>query len=163
VAFDHAPPNENEHGALQEFTRHGGTLVTGPRWRTASENSQDFKPVVGSVRGYPTQKLVDSDRFSRDVRGIVDDKHGAPKLYNVGTIISLFSVEPVSGRVLLQMTEYGDYPTENVTVKMPRKIAKATMHASGREPEELRIYEGEDGGSEIDVPAVPLYCAIIME
>ena len=49
------------------------------------------------------------------------------------------------------MTEYGDYPTENVTVRLPNKIHQARLYSIGAESEDLKIYDGEDGGSEFDV------------
>jgi transposase len=167
LAFDYAPPDDSERQTLQSFTQGGGTLVTGPRWYNAqSEAGSQFPRVVagaGSIRGFPTAQAVDSDRFSRAIRDMVDQKHGAPKLYNVGSIISLYSVNPETGQALLQMTEYGDYPTENVTVRLPNKIRQARLYVIGAEPRDLKIYDGEDGGSEIDVPQVPTYCALLME
>lgn len=166
VAYDFAPPSDSEHRALQSFTSGGGTLLTGPRWSTAEYRADSgFKKVIagaGSIRGYPAEE-VDAGRFSRDVRNIVDEKHAAPKLYNVGSIISLYTVDPESGRALLQMTEYGDYPTENITVKFPRIIKKARMHVPGEPPADLEIYPGEEGGTEIDVPGVPFYCAVVID
>jgi hypothetical protein len=167
VAFDFAPPDDGERQTLQSFTQGGGTLVTGPRWYQAQEQAgAQFPRLIagkGSIRGFPTAKAVDSDHFSRTVRDMVDKQHSAPKLYNVGSIISLYSVNPQTGQALLQMTEYGDYPTENVTVRLPNKIRQARFFVIGGEPQDLKIYEGEDDGSEIDVPQVPTYCAILVE
>jgi hypothetical protein len=61
------------------------------------------------------------------------------------------------------MTEYGDYPTENITVRLPTEVAAATVHFIDREPVTLKIYEGDHGGSEIDIPEVPGYCGVIIE
>jgi hypothetical protein len=84
-------------------------------------------------------------------------------MYNVGTIISLYRFDPGSNRTLVQMTEYGDYPTKNITIKFPSKVNRASLHAFGKDSQELKIYEGQDGGSEIDVPQVPFYCAIVVD
>jgi hypothetical protein len=61
------------------------------------------------------------------------------------------------------MTEYGDYPTENITVRFPHAVAAATAHFIDREPLALKVYEGDKGGSEIDIPEVPGYCGAIIE
>jgi hypothetical protein len=167
LAFDLAPAREPEHQTLQSFTSSGGTLVTGQRWFLEQEQEgANFKKVIagaGSIRTFATKEAMDSDRFSRAMRDLVDQKRAAPKMYNVGTIISLYRFEPGSDRALVQMAEYGDFPTENITIKFPRKVSHASLHAFGKDPQELKIYEGQDGGSEIDVPKVPFYCAIILD
>ena len=167
LAFDQAPPNDAEQQTLQQFTGNGGTLVTGPRWHEAQTQAGAAFPKMvagkGSIRGFPTEKAVDSDHFSRTLREMVDSKHGAPKLYNVGSIISLYSVNPETRQALLQMTEYGDFPSENITVRLPHKVKQARLFAMGQEPQDLKIYDGEDGGSEIDVPQVPYYCAVVID
>ncbi len=167
LAFDLAPPRPPEYDTLQFFTSSGGTLVTGPRWWLEQEQEgPNFKRVIagaGSIRTFATKEAMDSDRFSRAMRDLVDQKRAAPKMFNVGTIISLYRFDPATNRALVQMTEYGDFPTENVTIKIPRKVSRAELRAFGKEPQELKIYDGQDGGSEIDVPKVPFYCAIIVD
>jgi hypothetical protein len=165
VAYDFAPPDESEHGALQEFTAGGGTLLVGPHWSqwkyAAGADAKRLVAGKGTILAYPAEE-VDSDQFSRDVRDTLNKKHAGPRLYNVGTIISLLTHDPETGRALLQMTEYGDYPTENVTVRFPRKFAKAELHTVRQPPAALEIYEEEDG-IEIVIPSVPSYCAVILE
>lgn len=166
MVFDFEPGAEPELNRLREFTGRGGTLLLGPSWRMAEEKAGDSAPELiagaGSISKYPAEE-VDSDRFSRQVRDLVEDKHAAPRPYNVGSIISLYRYDSASGQALLQMTEYGDYPTENITVRFPREVASAKVHFINGEPVELKIYEGDKGGSEIDIPEVPGYCAVIIE
>ena len=166
LVFDFAPGAEPELAKLREFTGGGGTLLLGPSWSTAEERAGDSAPRLiagaGSISRYPAEE-VDSDRFSRDVRNLVEHKRAAPRLYNVGSIISLYLYDASNDKALLQMTEYGDYPTENITVRFPRAIESATVHFIDREPIELKIYEGNKGGSEIDIPEVPGYCGVIIE
>ena len=162
LVYDFEPGPAQEVDKLREFTGAGGTLLLGPRWREAGDSAPELIAGAGSIRRYPPEE-VDSDRFSRNVRDLVEDKHAAPRPYNVGSIISLYRYDPSSDRGLLQMTEYGDYPTENITVRFPRAIKSATVHSIKGEPLELKIYEGDKGGSEIDIPEVPGYCGIIIE
>ncbi len=166
MVFDFAPGAEPELNRLREFTGAGGALLLGPSWRTGEEKAGASAPELiagaGSISKYPAEE-VDSDRFSRQVRDLVEDKHVAPRPYNVGSIISLYRYDSSSGQALLQMTEYGDYPTENITVRFPREVASAKVYFIDREPIDLKIYEGDKGGSEIDIPEVPGYCAVIIE
>ncbi len=166
LVFDFAPGAEPEVNKLREFTGGGGTLLLGPSWRTAEERAGDSAPQLiagaGRISKYPPGE-VDPDRFSRNVRDLVEKEHAAPRLYNVGSIISLYRYDPAGGQGLLQMTEYGDYSTENITVRFPREVAAATVYFVDREPLALKVYEGDKGGSEIDIPEVPGYCGVIIE
>ena len=161
LVYDFEPGPAGEVDKLREFTGKGGTLLLGPRWRKAGDSAPELIAGAGSIRRYPAEE-VDSDRFSRDVRDLVEEKHAAPRPYNVGSIISLYRYDPASDRALLQMTEYGDYPTENITVRFPREIKSATVHFVEREALDLKIYEGDKGGSEIDIPEVPGYCGVVI-
>ena len=91
---------------------------------------------------------------------MVDAAHGAPKLYNVGSIISVYREDPATGEALLELTEYGDYATENITAKFPRAFTQARLFSFGKAPEDLEIYEGDQGGVEIDVPQAAVYNAV---
>jgi len=162
LVYDFEPGPEPEVDKLREFTGKGGTLLLGPRWREAGDSAPELIAGAGSIRRYPAEE-IDSDRFSRNVRDLVEDKHAAPRPYNVGSIISLYRYDPSSDRALLQMTEYGHYPTENITVRFPREIKSARVHSIEGEPVELKVYEGDKGGSEIDIPEVPGYCGVIIE
>ena len=165
VAFDAAPPSDTEHTALQDFTNRGGTLLLGPHWVMTKFKSPDrFKRLIagkGTILSF-TAADVKPDEFSRNARHELDEHHAGPKLYNVGSIMSWYSVDPAADRTLLQLTEYGDYPTENVTVRFGHKIARAQAMCLGREPEELEIYEEEDD-AEFVIPEVPGYCAVTIE
>jgi len=166
MVYDFEPGPETELDRLRAFTGGGGSLLLGPRWRNAEERAGGSAPDLiagaGSVSRYPAEK-VDSDRFSRQVRDAVEKKHAAPRPYNVGSIISLYRYDPSSKQALLQMTEYGDYPTENITIRFPHEVASAQAHFIDRKPLDLKIYEGDKDGSEIDIPEVPGYCAVIIE
>lgn len=165
VAFDAAPPNDIEQDALQAFTHRGGTLLLGPHWVMAKFKSPDrFKRLIagkGTILSFTTAD-VKADEFSRNARHELDEHNAGPKLYNVGSIMSWYSSAPGGGRTLLQLTEYGDYPTENVTVRFGHKIARAQAMCLGRDPEDLEIYE-EEHGAEFVVPEVSGYCAVTIE
>jgi hypothetical protein len=118
-------------------------------------------PGKGSKVAFPAPEL-NGDKFASELRDRLEKKQAAPKIYNVGTIMSRYSEDPDSGRAVLQLTEYSDYPTENVTVRLPAKMAKARFIPLEGSEEDLEIYEG-DGGSEIVIPEVPYYCAVVLE
>lgn len=165
LAYDQAPPSQAEHDALQAFADTGGMLIFGPVWaRYEYKGGDDFQRIIpgkGSKVSYPAPEL-NGDKFAGELRGRIEKKDAAPKLYNVGTIMSRYAVDPANGRSVLQLTEYSDYPTENVTVRLPHAISKARFLPLEGPAEDLEVYEAEHG-SEVVVPEVPSYCAVVLE
>lgn len=165
LAYDQAPPAEGEHAALQAFANSGGMLIFGPVWAMHEYKGGDhFRRVIpgkGTKVAYPAPEL-NGDKFAGDLRGRIEKKDAAPKLYNVGTIMSRYSVDPSSRRAVLQLTEYSDYPTENVTVRLPHAVSKARLLPLEGPEEDLEIYPAEHG-SEVVVPEVAQYCAVVFE
>jgi hypothetical protein len=165
LAYDQAPPNQGEHDALQAFADAGGMLIFGPVWSMYEyKGGPEFQRVIpgkGSKVPFPAPEL-NGDKFASELRDRLEKKHAAPKIYNVGTIMSRYAEDPDSGRAVLQLTEYSDYPTENVTVRLPAKMAKARFIPLEGPAEDLEIYGGEEG-SEVVIPEVPYYCAVVLE
>ena len=165
LAYDQAPPAGGEHAALQAFADSGGMLLFGPVWAMYEyKGGEDFKRVIprkGTKVAYPAPEL-NGDKFAGDLRGRIEKKDAAPKIYNVGTIMSRYSVDADGGLSVLQLTEYSDYPTENVTVRLPHVVSRARFLPLEGPEEDLEIYETEHG-SEVVVPEVPSYCAIVFE
>ncbi len=165
LAYDQAAPSEGEHGALQAFADSGGMLLFGPVWALHEYSAGDgFKRVIpgkGTKVAYPAPEL-DGDKFARDLRSRIEKKRAAPKIYNVGTIMSRYGVDASSGRSVLHLTEYSDYPTENITVRLPRRVTKARYIPLEGPEEDLEIYQTESG-SEVVIPEAPGYCAVVFE
>ena len=165
LAYDQAPPSDGEHEALQAFADSGGLLIFGPVWSMHEYKAgDDFRRVIpgrGSKVAYPAPEL-DSDKFAGELRSRIEKKRASPKIYNVGTIMSRYAADAQTGRSILHLTEYSDYPTENVTVRLPAKVSKARFVPLEGPEEDLEIYETE-AGSEVIVPEVPYYCAVVFQ
>lgn len=162
LTFDF-PPTPAERDALKAFAESGGIVFTGPQWARAGIDL-GTAPVVaggGGVLAYPDAEL-DEDRFATDLRRRLDEGGRTIRLFNTGTLMSFYTESDAGDRAVLHLTEYSDYPTDNVTVRLPKPIQKAVWVPLSGEPEDLQVYDTE-GGGEIVIPEVPGYCAVVVD
>lgn len=160
VTFDFAPKPE-EVDLLRAFAASGGAVFTGPNW--AAAEVEIGLPVAalgaGGRMAYP-EEAFEEDKFATDLRQRLDENGSTIRIFNTGTLMSYYA--ELGRRGVLHLTEYSDYPTDNVTVRFPRKIEKATWTTLDGYEQELEVYDTV-GGGEIVIPEVPVYCAVTLE
>lgn len=160
MTFDFEP-GPAEQSAIQALVAGGGTLFTGPEWALAEVDLGLPAAALGAggVMAYPAEKL-NEDQFAAGLRKRLDESGATIRIFNTGTLMSYYTT--AEGRGVLHLTEYSDYPTDNVTVRFPQKIKKALWITLDGEEEELEVYD-TDGGGEIVIPEAPSYCAVTVE
>jgi len=160
LTFDHEP-SDDEATAIDTLIQSGGTLFTGPRWGRAGVSLGIPKAALGAggLMAYPSEKF-EEDQFATDLRKRLDESGSTIRIFNTGTLMSFYTEQ--GDRGVLHITEYSDYPTDNVTVRFPRKIAKAVWTTLEGDEEELEVYD-TDGGGEIVIPETSWYCAVTID
>ena len=162
LTFDFAP-SDAERAALKAFAQGGGIVFTGPRWASAGVELGLPAPAGdrGGVLAYADAK-IDEDRFATDLRRRLDESGRAIRIFNTGTLMSFYTETEAGDRAVLHLTEHSDYPTDNVTVRLPKPIQKAVWTTLAGEEEELQVYDTE-GGGEVVIPEVPGYGALTVD
>ncbi len=160
LTFD-LEPSVSEAAAINALTVAGGTLFTGPAWARAEVDLGLPKAALGAggQMAYPSEKF-EEDQFATDLRKRLDESGSTIRIFNTGTLMSYYTEQ--GDRGVLHLTEYSDYPTDNVTVRFPRNISKAVWITLDGYEEELEVYD-TDGGGEIVIPETPWYCAVAIE
>ena len=160
VTFDFEP-TPAEATALQALAAAGGTVFSGPEWALGGIDL-GLPPAAlgaGGVMAYPAEKL-NEDQFATDLRKRLDESGATIRIFNTGTLMSFYT--EAADRGVLHLTEYSDYPTDNITVRFPRKIEKAVWVPLDGEEEALEVYD-TDGGGEIVIPEAASYCAVTVQ
>ena len=153
VDLDPASLTPQEREVLKNFTRAGGTVLTGPPGWKDTATPRDERITLDE------KELKHLDDIWRDVQNMIGRKNLGVRLFNVSSMLSNLLAAPDNKQVLVQLVNYADYPVENVTVHVLGKFHHARLMTPEGVDKDLEVYENEDGtGVDLDVVAT---CAAI--
>lgn len=155
VNVDPASMTDGERAKLAQYTRSGGTVLTGPRdWRFPA-------PRDGQIT-LDEKELVKLDGIWKEVNALTGRRNLGARLFNVGTMLSNLTESPDGNRRLLHLVNYTDFPVEAITAHMLGKWGRATLHQPGLPSKQLETYSTEDGTG-IDIPEMGWYAILEVE
>jgi len=154
IAVNVDPPalSAAQTAALRQFARDGGMLLSAPPGWTFPEQ----RPDQVTVDDEDVEKL---DDIWHGVNMTIGRENLGIRLFNVASMRSELVSPPGSRTTILHLVNYSDYPVENVTIRPLLHTRQATLHAPGREPEELEIFEN----GEIDIAEVGAAAIVVLE
>ena len=128
---------------LREFTKRGGTLLTGPPgWRMPAPKREQVTLAKEDI-----DKL---DQIWKEVNTMTGRKNLGVRLFNVSSLLSNLTAE--GQKLRLQLVNYSDYPVDSIAVHVLGTYRAARLLRPGKPPLELKPYENEDGvGVDIDL------------
>jgi hypothetical protein len=140
---------------LRNFTRGGGTLLTGPPgWK-------DEGPTAGGITLDKAQ-LERLNDIWRDVNSIVGRRNLGVRLFNVSTMLSNVVTSAGGKTVVVELVNYSDYPVSDVTVHFLGNYRRATLLTPEGAEKPLVIYPTEEGGG-VDIDRVGVCAGIRLE
>jgi hypothetical protein len=147
--------SESEREHLAQFTRSGGTVLTGPKdWQFPT-------PRDGQIT-LDEKELTKLDAIWKEVNALTGRRNLGARLFNVGTMLSNLTESPDATRRVLHLVNYTDFPVEAITAHMLGKWKRATLHQPGKNPKGLEVYPTEDGTG-IDIPEMAWYAILEVE
>lgn len=152
VNIDADSLTEQEKQVLRDFTKSGGSLLTGPPgWKDATPPDERI-----------TLDKTELDRLNdiwRDVNSMIGRRNLGVRLFNVSSMLSNAMASPDGKTEIVHLVNYSDFPVENVTVHFLGNYKRATLLTPEGAEKTLDIYSTEEGlGVDIDKIAV---CATI--
>ena len=134
---------EAQKGILREFTKRGGTLLTGPPgWRMPAPKREQITLAKEDI-----EKL---DQIWKEVNTMTGRKNLGVRLFNVSSLLSNLTAE--GKKLRLQLVNYSDYPVDSIAVHVLGTYQTARLLRPGKAPLTLKPYENEDGvGVDIDL------------
>jgi len=140
---------------LRNFTRGGGTLLTGPPgWKAPTATGTNI-----------TLEKADLDRVNdiwRDVNSMIGRRNLGVRLFNVSAMLSNLLASADGKTTVLHLVNYSDYPVENVTVQLLGIYRRATLLAPDGAARPLEIYQTEEGAG-VDIPKVGVCATLQLE
>jgi len=144
-----------QRAVLRDFTRAGGTLLTGPPgWKDQGAPGDNI-----TLDKKELERLND---IWHDVNSMVGRKNLGVRLFNVSSMLSNLLVSPDGKQVVVHLVNYSGYPVENVAVHFLGNYKKATLLTPEGVSKTLEIYQTEDGGG-VDIAKVDVCATVNLE
>ena len=157
VDLDPASLTPQEREVLKNFTRAGGTVLTGPPgWKDPAAAPQKERITLDE------KELKRLDDIWRDVQNMIGRKNLGVRLFNVSSMLSNLLASADGKRVVVQLINYADYPVENVTVHVLGKFRHARLLTPEGVDKDVEVYENEEGTG-VDLDVVNTCAAIQLE
>jgi hypothetical protein len=155
VNLDAGALTPEEQAVLRDFTRSGGTLLTGPPGWT------DEAP-AGDKITLDKRELERLNDIWREVNSMVGRRNLGVRLFNAASMLSNFLISNDGRTAVLHLVNYSDYPVENVSVQFLGNYKRATLLTPEGVEKPLELYKTDDGwGADID--KVTAVASVILE
>ncbi len=155
VNVDPESLNDAQKQVLREFTRNGGSLLTGPPgWKFPSA-----KPGEITLSKEDLEKL---DAIWKEVNTMTGRRNLGARLFNVSSMLSNLLVSPDGKQTILHLVNYSNYPVENVTVHLTGKFTRARIYQPDKKPLDLAVYPIEEGTG-VDIDQIREFGTLLME
>ena len=154
VNIDTANLTEAQREKLKQFTRAGGTLLSGPPgWRMPPPSATQITLAKEDIA-----KLED---IWREVNALMGRRNLGARLFNVASMLSNLTTDGT--RVVLHLVNYSDYPVDSIAVHLLGKFRRATLVTpESPTPKQLALYNNEDG-SGVDIDTVSTVAVLTLE
>lgn len=155
VNVDPASLNDAQKQVLREFTRNGGSLLSGPPgWKFPAA-----KPGEITLAKDDLEKL---DAIWKELNAMTGRRNLGARLFNVSSMLSNLLVSPDGKQTLLYLVNYSNYPVDSVTIHLTGKFKRARIYQPGKKPLDLAIYPIEEGTG-VDVEQIKEFGALLVE
>jgi hypothetical protein len=155
VNVDAGSLTDEQRTILRDFTRSGGTLLTGPAGWT------DQGARAGSIT-LDKDELARLNEIWRDVNTMVGRRNLGVRLFNVSSMLSNLLVSRDGKQVIVHLVNYSGYPVENIAVHFLGKFGKATLLTPEGAEKALEVYTAEEGGG-VDIDRVGMCATVRLE
>jgi len=156
VNIDNDALDPHQKEILKQFTRSGGTLLTGPPgWRNSA--SADKTKIT-----LDEKELKHIDDMWHDMQAMIGRKNLGVRLFNVSSMLSNLLASPDGKQVYVELVNYADYPVENVTMHVLGDFHKATLFTPDGKTKELEVYKNDEGTG-VDIDSVAVVAAVRLE
>ena len=155
VNVDAAALTPEQKEILRNFTRGGGTLLTGPPgWK-------DPTPGAGKIT-LEKEELERLNDIWHDVNSMIGRRNMGVRLFNVASMLSNYLAAPDGKTAIVHLVNYSDYPVDNVAMHFLGEFKHATLIGPDTAGKPLEIYKTEEGWG-VDVDRVGVCATIKLE
>jgi hypothetical protein len=156
VNIDNSALTQDAKDTLKQFTRSGGTLLTGPPgWQAAAPEDQSRITLTD-------EELKHIDEMWKEMSNMIGRRNLGVRLFNVSTMLSNLLTTPDHKQVYVGLVNYSEYPVENVTMHVLGEFHKATLILPGGIEKPLEAYAVEEGTG-VDIDSVGVVATVRLQ
>lgn len=155
VDVDPSSLTPTQKDVLKNFTRGGGTLLSGPPgWKFPIPQNGEI-----TLGKDDFNKL---DEIWKEVNSMTGRRNLGARLFNVSSMLSNLLQSPDGKQVILHLVNYTDYPIDSVTAHILGSFNHARLYTPESAPKDVAVYAVEEGTG-IDIAKVNVVATLVLE
>jgi hypothetical protein len=155
VDVDPAALDAAQKETLKNFTRAGGTLLSGPPgWKFPMP--KDGEITLGK------DDFAKLDEIWKEVNGMTGRKNLGARLFNVSSMLSNLLESPDGKQLILHLVNYTDFPVESITAHVLGTFKHAHLLAPDGTSKDLPVYAVEEGTG-VDIDKIDVVATIVLD
>jgi hypothetical protein len=165
LAVDLAVLSDAERKILSDFAESGGLVVAGPSWGDAPENNDYVEIPAGKGRVVVyKEKPPDPEMVARDLLDLLEPEMMGLTAFNVPSVLTYVSIDGSGRHALVQLLNYATTPFDSrITLRLNGTFKAARMYTPESMPADLAVRVISDGRTEITIPKLALWGAVLLE
>jgi hypothetical protein len=155
VDVDPSLLDASQKEVLKNFTRGGGTLLSGPPgWKFPM-------PKDGEIT-LAKDDFAKLDEIWKEVNGMTGRKNLGARLFNVSSMLSNLLESPDGKQLILHLVNYTDFPIESITAHVLGTFKHARLFAPDGTAKDLAVYPVEEGTG-VDIEKVDVVATVVLD
>jgi hypothetical protein len=155
VDVDPSSLDPAQKGVLKNFTRAGGTLLSGPPgWKFPMP--KDGEITLGK------DDFAKLDEIWKEVNGMTGRRNLGARLFNVSSMLSNLLESPDGKQLILHLVNYTDFPIESITAHVLGTFKHARLLAPDGTAKDLPVYPVEEGTG-VDIDKVDVVATVVLD
>jgi hypothetical protein len=155
VDVDPASHDSGQKQVLKNFTRSGGTLLSGPPgWKFPMP--KDGEITLGK------DDFAKLDEIWKEVNGMTGRKNLGARLFNVSSMLSNLLESADGKHLILHLVNYSDFPVDSITVHVLGTFQHARLLAPDGTSKDLAVYAVEEGTG-VDLDKVDVVATLVLD
>ncbi len=140
---------------LKNFTRNGGTLLSGPPgWKFPM-------PKEGEIT-LGKDDFAKLDEIWKEVNGMTGHKNLGARLFNVSSMLSNLLEAADGNQLILHLVNYTDFPVDSITAHVLGTFKHARLLSPDGTTKELAVYPVEEGTG-VDIDKVDVVATVVLD
>ena len=150
---------------LRTFAENGGLVVAGPSWGGPPKDSDYAEVPIGKGRVVVYKDdPPDPEMVARDMLDLLEPEVMGLSAFNVPSVLTYASTSDSGKRALIQMLNYATSPfNSKITIRFNGSFKMAHLFTPENAPLELPVRATSDGRTEVAVPKLAVWGALLLE